>query len=110
MKARVPLNNSLKREIEREIKREQNAATRRLTKLFLTTLNTNFNFGKKRLERAMNGFYQLLLEERKDEIFWEHIDRLLIDNLKLNFEREILDVSGTFNNGNSNVSNIIKCQ
>ena len=109
MKARIPLNNSLKRGIEREIRKEQNEATRRMIKVFLVTLNTNFNFGKKRLEKVMDDFYKLLLEGRKDEIFWEHIDRVLIDNLKLKLEREMLDVSGNFSVRDSNVSDIFKC-
>lgn len=31
---------------------------------------------------------KLIQESEKDEIFWEHLDRVVVDEIGMNFERE----------------------
>lgn len=49
-------------------------------------LNRDFGFGKKRLEFLINSIRDLLDESLTDECFWEHLDRVVIDELGIENE------------------------
>ena len=51
-------------------------------------LNRNFGFGSKRCLAVINGISRLSAEHDQDEIFWEHLDRVIVDEMKLDFERD----------------------
>ena len=61
-------------------------ATRRLLKLVCVALHHTFGFGPQRLRRALDAANALI--DQRDEILWYHIDKLLIDQLGLEFEQE----------------------
>lgn len=97
MKARVPAlskneRNKAKAEIEKmadeilEQKYEQ--AMRRFMKISCHVLNEHYSFGKHRLSKFINEVGKLSAEADEDEIFWEHIDRIVIDALGLPFQRD----------------------
>ena len=101
MKARIPKisGNDRKRmlsEVEIEVKKAWEKVeeektidiTRRVLKTIIFTLNTEYGYGIKRITRLFNSFTKMLEESSKDEVYWEHIDRVVVDKLGLPFERD----------------------
>ena len=102
MKARVPLKNKFTKRTqkdmlalaEQELSRKQYGFTRRLFKAFCYCLNRDFGFGKQRLELLINSVNELMNEVLTDEAFWEHLDKVTIDELGIEFEREEVNEDG----------------
>lgn len=100
MKARVPVKISSKdkRALEEfakvKVKEEQGSYSRRFYKLICYVLNRDFGFGKKRLFTMIAGVNKLLQDIEEDPIFWEHLDHVVIDELKLEFDREKIGIDG----------------
>ena len=101
MKARIPKisGNDRKRmlsEVEIEVKKAWEKVeeektidiTRRVLKTIIYKLNTEYGYGIKRISRLFNSFTKMLEESSKDEVYWEHIDRIVIEKLGLPFERD----------------------
>lgn len=99
MKARIPVTCSQKKRIHDEMLREyQKVAeqeredmTRRICKTMIFCLNKEFGFGVGRCARAFHAFAEHLDHSADDEVYWEHIDRVVIDQMKLPFERDYTD-------------------
>lgn len=97
MKARIPVK--LKRETMAEINRladreyqkvkdkEIADATRRIFKTIVFALYKDFGFGRDRCAKALKSMTEIIEHSDTDEVFWEHIDRVVIDKLKLEFEK-----------------------
>ena len=88
MKARIPGSRALlkpdKKAVRDYVDQHQKDVSRRLLKLACVTLHLHFGFGKERLGRflmQMNGLMG-------DELLWWHVDKLLIDQIGLEFDRE----------------------
>lgn len=101
MKARIPRisaneKKKLKSEIKLEVDRiwkeveqkKENDITRRVLKTLIYVLNTEYGYGIKRISRLFASFTKMLEESDKDEVYWEHIDRVVVDDLGLPFERD----------------------
>lgn len=101
MKARIPrISGSEKKKIKSEIKLEidriwkeveqekENDITRRVLKTFIYVMHNEFGYGLTRISRLFNRFTEVLENSDKDEVYWEHIDRVVIDELGLPFERD----------------------
>lgn len=92
MKARIQSENMLtkqqKKAIEDYVQNQQLWQMRRFFKLMCVALHEQFGFGRVRLAQAIAAIEKLSIEHEWDEIFWNHIDRVVVDELKLNFERE----------------------
>ena len=99
MKARIPVTNDQKRQIHDEMVREYRKVaeqeredmTRRICKTMIFCLNKEFGFGLKRCVRVFNSFADHLNHSQDDEVYWEHIDRVVIDQMHLPFERDYTD-------------------
>lgn len=99
MKAHIPISCEMRRKINKEaekaarkeIERERNDLTRRLFKLMLYCLNEKHHFGQKRCLETLGAITELVERSDTDEVFWEHIDRVVIDYLKMPFERDYTD-------------------
>lgn len=97
LKARIPVK--LKREAMAEINRladreyqkvkdkEINDLTRRIFKTIVFALHKDFGFGRDRCAKALKSMTEIIEHSDTDEVFWEHIDRVVIDKLKLEFEK-----------------------
>lgn len=97
MKARIPVK--LKREAMAEINRladreyqkvkdkEINDLTRRIFKTIVFALHKDFGFGRDRCAKVLKSMTEIIKHSDTDEVFWEHIDRVVIDKLKLEFDR-----------------------
>lgn len=92
MKARIPLTKAQKKIARQEISaildREEQNRTRRMYKLICYALNRKFGFGASRICQMISEVDRLIKESESDEIFWEHLDRVVIDEIGLKFDRE----------------------
>lgn len=98
MKARIPkIKAKDKKQLKQEIDILVTAAlaekeekihkdlTRRILKTFVYVMHTDFGYGRTRLERLLEAFTIQLEKSDTDEVYWEHIDRVVMDELKLDF-------------------------
>lgn len=90
MKAHIPASQKLSKKSRETVKEyiencEQDHI-RRLLKMACVTLHQDFGFGTQRLSKFLSGMTKLSLD--KDEILWEHMDKLIIDQMRIKFERE----------------------
>lgn len=90
MKARVQkgLTAETKQLVREYVDGYEKEIMRRFLKLSCVALHTDEKdpYGTVRLARYLKRITELAQHE--DEIFWYHIDKLLIDQLKIPFERE----------------------
>lgn len=104
MKARIPVYRTAKerravrdeilceyRKIEGEKRREM---AERCLKIFLYVLCRDYHFGRKRANQFYNACGDLLKTADEDEVFWEHIDRVVIDQLGITEFRRDYTVNG----------------
>ena len=93
MKARIPVSDELKKavreEVEKQYREREAEQFRRFLKLTGAALHgKRFGFGHDRIADFYGMITELSERRDQDEIFWKHIDDLMIDQLKLPFERE----------------------
>lgn len=92
MKARLPIPKDMKSrlivEVQKEADKRNEDNTRRLFKLFCVVLNSVFGFGKFRLTKLIMEVSKLIEQSKTDEIFWYHIDKKVIDQIGVQFDRE----------------------
>ena len=73
-------------------KSKKNDATMRIFKLMCVVLNEMDGYGKVRLSQRIAEVEKLCQEGSKDEVFWYHIDKVVIDQIGMGFDRENYDV------------------
>ena len=61
---------------------------RRYYKLVAIALNNKFGFGKKRILEVFDEISELSRQREQDEVFWAHMDKIVINQIGLEFERE----------------------
>ena len=92
MKARMPMPTKqkalIRQEIRRELDRQEQQRVRREYKLLCVVLHELYGFGAGRLSAVLNRLSSLSAEHDTDEIFWEHIDRVVVRELGIPFEKE----------------------
>ena len=92
MNAHVPpvkrLSHSARQAVAEYNDELQAETFRRWVKLSAAILHTEFGFGHDRVATFLGKISSAAENEKKDEIFWQHIDRVVIDELKLDFEPE----------------------
>lgn len=92
MKAHIPAKAALSKQSKQAVKEYVDSyekdCMRRFLKLSCVALHTDEKdpHGKKRLARYLKKITELA--QNDDEIFWYHVDKLLIDQLGIQFERE----------------------
>lgn len=92
MKAHIPAGSALskksKQTVREYVDEYENDTMRRFLKISCAALHGDEvdPFGPKKLARYLTRIAEL--SQHKDEIFWWHLDQLLIDQLGLPFERE----------------------
>lgn len=68
--------------------REATEDFRRYYKLVAITLNKKFRFGKKRILEVFEYISELSRDRETDPVFWSHIDKIVIDQLGLDWQKE----------------------
>lgn len=99
MKARVPVSNKQRKRLEqeatlivqRETEKQRNDIMRKFFKLMCLALNKNFQFGHNRLVVLIGEIAKLAEQSDSDIVFWEHADQVVIDRLKLPFDKDFTD-------------------
>ena len=99
MKARIPMSNKARKSLEqearlvcaKEIEKQQKDFTRKIFKIICRVLNEQHGFGKKRCLTLIGYITALLESSHTDEVFWEHLDRYVIDYMGIPFERDYSD-------------------
>ncbi len=91
MKARTPYFRTAKEKkmIRDEIMREYRKIeaekryemAERCLKIFLLVLHRDYGFGPKRANEFYRACGELLASSYEDEVFWEHVDKVVIDYL-----------------------------
>lgn len=98
MKAHIPLDKWTRREAERFaeecLKNHKDGFMRRVMKVFYYCLSREYGFGKSRIKRLDELAWATMQEAQEDEAFFEHIDRVVIDELGVDLKREIISRSG----------------
>ena len=79
----------IKEAAAKELDKQEMDRTRRMFKLFCLVLNDLYGFGRERLGRTLAGVSDLSAEHEKDEVFWTHVDRVVIDQMGMQFDREL---------------------
>lgn len=97
MKARIPvklkkeavaeINRIADREYQKVKDKEIKDVTRRIFKTMIFALYQDFGFGRDRCAKALKSMTEIIEHSDTDEVFWEHIDRVVIDGLKLEFDK-----------------------
>lgn len=97
LKARIPvklkkeamaeINRLADREYQKVKDKEIADATRRIFKTMIFALYQDFGFGRDRCAKALRSMTEIIEHSDTDEVFWEHIDRVVIDKLKLEFDK-----------------------
>lgn len=92
MRARLPISNKMKskvrQEVAKEYERQGQASARRMFKLMCAVYNELYGHGKGRCTRSIMRISELSAKHKDDEVFWAHIDRVVIDQMGMAFERE----------------------
>ena len=104
MKARIPvklkkeamaeINRLADREYQKVKDKEINDLTRRIFKTIVFALYKDFGFGRDRCAKALKSMTEIIEHSDTDEVFWEHIDRVVIDKLKLEFDKRDYTANG----------------
>lgn len=85
---------AVKEYIQEEMKVQQAGVTRRVFKLWCASLNKTYGLGKGRLSVVLGDVSKLCEEKENDPVFWAHIDKLVIEQIGLDFIREDYEAMG----------------
>ena len=92
MRSRIPLNKDqqkvVRQTVREEFQKQGHEMARRYFKLFCVALNRDYGFGRERLKKVIGEIEKTSSQSFDDPIFWTHIDKVCIDELKMPFERE----------------------
>lgn len=96
MKARIITESALPPKLKaavqeyakEQVDKEEKAGTRRILKLVCVALHQKFGFGKSRISGLVDEVNELALESDSDEIFWNHVDRVVIEEMGVDFKKE----------------------
>ena len=103
MRARVSrVDAATRKEIKRladqyadeSVAERKNGFMRRVLKAVYYTLNREYGFGKTRIKRLDTALWELMQGAMEDEAFFEHLDRVVIDELGVELKRETIGTSG----------------
>lgn len=96
MKARIPLDKRTRKLIhetaDEALRQKEFKLINRLLKTCCYILNRDFGLGTRRLSEFLKSVFKTL--EHKDELFWEHLDKVVIDQLGIPLDREKVDLDG----------------
>ena len=96
MKARIRLQDRISNGRKADIKayakqvaqKENSDNARRFLKIVCVVLHNHFGFGRERLLKVMTEIGKLSNERDNDEIFWSHIDKVIIEQLNIPLQEE----------------------
>lgn len=60
----------------------------RCYKLLVTVLHIKYGFGKQRIMDILKELNSVNMQRKNDQIFWKHIDDVIVNELKIDLPRE----------------------
>ena len=75
-----------------QLEKDRQDLMRRFFKLLCIILNDEHGLGRKRLYKIVGRIQELANERANDEVFWFHVDRKVIDEIGMDFNREDYDL------------------
>lgn len=90
-KTRKAIDGYTKHRVAEYYEKQGEEITRRVMKLFCTTLHDDFGFGCERLNKVVIGVSKRIEKSKKDEVFWFHEDRDL-NRIGMKFPNEDYEV------------------
>ena len=92
MNCHIPTKNAVSNEEARALNKyldgQRIDTMRRFFKIMCVALNNEFGFGHDRLMELIVAISNISAEADKDEIYWHHVDKVVINELKLPFDKE----------------------
>ena len=96
MKARIPNSakfskkqqEAINKLIKEQYEKEAQDIIRRVYKLLCVTMNEEHGHGKTRCLRTIDKIARLSEEHKHDEVFWYHVDKVVIEQMGIPFECE----------------------
>ena len=100
MKTRISPINKLSKKEKEELSKyvsqlrykmyqdEAQGLFRRFCKLTAVALNKKYGFGANRIKSVFDEITEVSKGRSNDEIFWRHIDKIVREELKLDFQME----------------------
>lgn len=93
MRARIPAKQRLTKQMQNAVmelaeeKREEisKQLIEQIVKVAVINLNRNFGFGQQRLIKFIDTVTEMFEEHREDELYWYHVDKILKEELKIDF-------------------------
>lgn len=70
------------------LRRQEQDHIRRIFKLLCVALHESYGFGRRRLQKVLETISRTAQEADADEVYWAHVDRVVIDELQIDFVRE----------------------
>lgn len=94
MRARIPAKQKLSKQMQTSVQelviKEREAQSKELIeqiiKVSLINLNRNFGFGQQRLIKFLDTVTSMFAEHQHDELYWRHVDQIIRDELKIDFD------------------------
>lgn len=74
--------------VDRELEKRKNEFAVRIFKLWIYQLHMLYGFGTTRIKRLYDAIENSIDEMENDPIFWDRVDKKLIDELNIEFPRE----------------------
>lgn len=81
---------AIRRACQNEIKNHN----RRMLKLACIALHEEYGFGRERLYKLVERIAEISNSRMDDPVYWQHIDKLLIDTLKMDWDAEDYEEMG----------------
>ena len=87
-KEKKELNEYMAQRAKKIYDEEATGLVRRCYKTFAVALHQKYGFGRNRLIKLMDELTDLSKLRDIDDVFWKHLDDIIINEIKLDFERE----------------------
>lgn len=85
---RKELNKYILKRAKEMYDRDMLGCMGRCYKLFVTVLHIKYGFGKQRIMDILKELNSVNMKRKNDQIFWKHIDDVIVDELKIDLPRE----------------------
>lgn len=87
-KDKKELNEYMAQRAKKIYDEEATGLVRRCYKTFAVVLHQKHGFGRNRLLKLMEELSDISKLRNIDDVFWKHLDDIIINEIKLDFERE----------------------
>lgn len=80
------MQTSIQELVAKEREEQSKKLIEQILKVSLINLNRNFGFGQQRLIKFLDTVTEMFREHMHDELYWYHVDKILKEELKIDWE------------------------